>query len=89
MRKMFFYVLVEETGPSKRKWRMGFKEPFPLLKSIGNKNVWRLIQRTSLWVEVIKSKYIAPDTIKEWIKKNVKRVHLVGNWLICKVEKCK
>jgi len=63
---------MEETIHSKRKWRMRFKKPIPLLKRIGTKHLWRLILIIGLWVHIIKCKYIALDTMEKWFRKPIK-----------------
>jgi hypothetical protein len=74
----------------------GLKNPFMFSKALATKNVWRLIQGIGLWVQVIRAKYIALDSVEEWVRNLVKRLqstsiiwkvvtttfHLVGNWLI-------
>jgi hypothetical protein len=91
----------KKLAPPKVNGGWGLKKPFLFSKSLIAKNVWRLIQITSLWVQLIKSKYISLDTMEEWVKKHIKRVqnvsmmwkalkfpfHLVGNWLVWQVGK--
>jgi hypothetical protein len=74
----------------------GLKNIFLFSKALAAKNVWRLIQGSGLWAQVIKEKYIAPDTMEEWVRNPVKRIQnasiiwkaivtafpLVGNWLV-------
>jgi hypothetical protein len=50
----------------------GLKNPFLFSKALATKNVWRLIQGIGLWVQVIKSKYIALDIVEEWVRKPIK-----------------
>jgi hypothetical protein len=71
----------------------GLKNPFLFSKALATKNVWRLIQGTCLWVQVVRDKYIAPNTVEDWIRKSLKQqnnasiiwkvviyaFHLVGN----------
>jgi hypothetical protein len=38
----------------------GLKNTFLFSKALAAKNVWRLIQGTCLWVQVVREKYIAP-----------------------------
>jgi hypothetical protein len=63
--------------------------------------VWRLIQGTVLWVQVVRAKYIATDTMENWVRNPFKQsnnasiiwkaltyaFHLVRNWLIWKISK--
>jgi len=51
----------------------GLKNPFLFSKAIATKNVSRLIQGTSLWVQVVRAKYIAPNTMEDWIRNPLKQ----------------
>jgi hypothetical protein len=49
-KKRLFFGFVEEAIPTKRKGRWGLKNLFLFTKSFIEKNVWRLIQGTWMWV---------------------------------------
>jgi hypothetical protein len=77
----------------------GLKNIFLFSKALVAKNVWRLIQGSGLWAQVIKDKYISPESIEEWVRKPIRHSHnasiiwkvvvmafpLIGNWLVWKI----
>jgi hypothetical protein len=51
----------------------GLKNPFLFSKALAAKNVWRLIQGTCLWAQVVRAKYISPNIVEDWIKIPIKQ----------------
>jgi hypothetical protein len=51
----------------------GLKNTFLFSKALAEKNVWRLIQGTGLWAHVVRAKYIAPNSMEDWIKSPIKQ----------------
>eukprot|EP01018_Ginkgo_biloba_P002192 Gb_33330 [translate_table: standard] len=47
-------------------------------KALAAKGVWRLISSKGLWRQVLAQKYIAPDSIKDWIRSPSKKLHCVS-----------
>jgi len=46
----------------------GLKNIFQFSKALVEKVGWRLLSTTSLWIEVVWHKYIAPTSLFDWIK---------------------
>jgi len=79
----------------------GLKNLFLFSKTLVAKNVWRVTQGIDLWVQVVRAKYISPNTMEDWIRNPFKQqnnasiiwkvgiydFHLVGNWLIWQIGK--
>jgi hypothetical protein len=79
----------------------GLKNIFIFSKALAAKVCWRLLTTTSLWTLVVEHKYIRPDSVGDWIRRNdkstqncsiiwkavVKSFHVVGDGLAWKVGK--
>jgi hypothetical protein len=64
---------LEKVVLPKAQGEQGLKNTFNFSKALTTKNVWRLIQISRLWAQVIKDKYIALDLLEEWEKSLITR----------------
>ena len=51
----------------------GLKIPVLFAKSLAAKSVWNLINGIGLWVQIVIQKYIAPLSLLDWIRVDVKK----------------
>ena len=56
----------------------GLKNIFLFAKYLAAKGGWRLLKTVSLWTKVIIQKYIAPDSIENWIR-SPRKTHTGGS----------
>ena len=56
----------------------GIKNIFLFSEALAAKGGWRLIHADNLWTRVITAKYIAPDSIIDWIR-NPTKIHRGGS----------
>ena len=56
----------------------GLKNIFLFSKALAAKGGWHLVHAENLWTRVVVEKYIALDSVEDWIRKNNK-VHMGGS----------
>jgi hypothetical protein len=91
--KLFFNYLwkgsVEYLGSHLSNWKSlskpkkfggwGLKDTWLFGKASITKSLWIFITRDNLWRLILMEKYIAPDTILDWVQRTQKRTHKVSN----------
>jgi len=58
----------------------GLKNIFLFSKALAAKGGWRLLKTNSLWSRVIKQKYLAEESIEDWMR-NPRKTHMGGSMM--------